>query len=276
MSVENSCENGEALNCMSINDNFEWKREESGRRNDMDQVMSGLQDFPGTDGATSDLLTAMVLEPSYVTTKELVKIESLRSAIAQAQAMANDMEMDMDMDDASPLDHFAGMDIDVVSPFVQAKSQAYLNQITYLAASTSNLEMTSPLLTNNMHRQDNCFWVCIAHIFKCPVSEVLQWLGVGASTGLATTEVILEAIEKLRQGCNSRKMALDITVAWGHVPEIPHWAALVAYKRADGFGHCVLKEHNRFVCYQNSDEGQDLTALVKAPDSLVVLTCLFL
>ncbi|CZR69537.1 uncharacterized protein PAC_19437 [Phialocephala subalpina] len=167
-----------------------------------------------------------------------------------------------------------GDDLDVL-----AKRLAELNidEMGPLSRNFARLNIDPYLYWNDSERTDNCVWVSTARFFNCTVSEFEQHVGMKAPrTGADEPQIheFIYAIQKWDLGAD-RKPAI-VVIGHGDFSRIKDETFIVVYQRANGTRHCVLKERERFICYQVSDSGNDVTNEVKAPGVKIVLSWIFI
>lgn len=107
---------------------------------------------------------------------------------------------------------------------------------------------------NSKARNDNCVWVSVARSFMKTVPELSAMVGMEVPSGGASKETISKFLEAVC--AQNRSIVMFGDGNW----EFPFETTVVCYTRGDGSGHCVLRDNGRYLCFQHSDNGKDVTA----------------
>ncbi|KAJ5499145.1 hypothetical protein LT330_000066 [Penicillium expansum] len=111
-------------------------------------------------------------------------------------------------------------------------------------------------------KPDNCVWVSVSRFFNHPVPEWSSMVSAAAPPGGASVGEIAHFI---RQTCTMARCYMkDVEPT-----DIFYQGTLVCYSRPDGSGHCVLQREGRYMCFQHSDDGIDLSDEVNDPDNTI-------
>lgn len=110
--------------------------------------------------------------------------------------------------------------------------------------------------------EDNCVWVSVARSFMKTVPQLTAMVGMEAPSGGASKETIREFLWAVCTQDRSLVMFGD-----GDFEGLSE--SVVCYTRGDGSGHCVLRNGGRYLCFQHSDDGTDVTAELAKPGALI-------
>lgn len=107
-------------------------------------------------------------------------------------------------------------------------------------------------------KPDNSVWVSVSRFLNSSVPEGSTMVAATAPSGGADIDEIAHLI---RRTCATGRCYMhDVDPT-----DIFHQGTMVCYSRPDGSGRCVLQRGGRYLCFQHSDEGVDLTHEVKDP-----------
>lgn len=151
-----------------------------------------------------------------------------------------------------------------------------IDGIRHLSRNFDRLHVNSDLYWNDSERIDNCVWVSTARFFNHTVSELEHHVSMKAPTGGASERQISGFIHAIQKWESYPDGKPAIVVRGRGDFGLDNETYIVVYQRANGTRHCVLKQRTRFICYQISDSGLDVTDEVKALGAKVVLSWLFI
>lgn len=167
--------------------------------------------------------------------------------------------------------------IDEVTDLAKALSELNIDEMGPLERHFTKINIYPDLYWNDSERKDNCVWISTARYYKRTVSELEEQVGMKAPQRGATESEIYAFIKVIqRWDCDQNGKPAIVLSGKGEFSQIKNETFIVCYERTNGTRHCVLKEGERFVCYQINDTGIDVTPEVRAPGTRIFLSWIFI
>lgn len=113
-------------------------------------------------------------------------------------------------------------------------------------------------------QHNNCFWVAVSYIFDTTAPKLCHLVGEAPSDDFSYDDVA-KSLEKICE-----KFGYFVQLVKPKDSSSPQ-GVLVVYLRRNGIAHCVIQRGGKFLCFQHSNEGFDLTAEVEQSGVLFAL-----
>jgi hypothetical protein len=170
---------------------------------------------------------------------------------------------------------------DPVNDLAKALANLCIDEMGTLTYELAKVNIDPDFYWNDTEGKQNCVWVSTARLFGLRVSELEEKVGMKAPPKGASIKHIARFIRTIQgwdRDMNGKPAMLIVEVGSFAADFAEHvmTGMMVAYRRPDGTKHCVLKELSKYMDYQFSDTGYDLTNEIKAQGTMVELAWTFI